>query len=128
MKNTGQKMQVAPGHLLLPPERWFASFVLERRRTQQTSSPSLLDHNYGPEGIALMAAGTVTAFPGQVIGCVGIVFLLSSGGHGPHFAAGYLLMGVGVLLVIPGSIRYVQRIYAGRRFRGDSPFVKRVRA
>jgi len=124
-KNTGQKMQVAPGHRLLPLERWFALFILERRRTHRTSSPSLLDQNYGPEGIALMAAGMVTAFPGQVIVCIGIVLLLASGGHGPLLVAGYWLMGTGVLLIIPGSIRYVQGIYAGRRFRGDRPFVKR---
>jgi hypothetical protein len=110
---------------LLPPERWFASFILERRRTRRTSSPSRLDQNYGPEGIALMAAGMVTAFPGQVIVCIGIVLLLASGDHGSLLTIAYWLMCVGVVLLLPGSIRYIQGIYAGRRFRGDRPFVKR---
>ena len=72
-----------------------------------------------------MAAGMVTAFPGQVIVCIGIVLLLASGDHGSLLTIAYWLMCVGVVLLLPGSIRYIQGIYAGRRFRGDRPFVKR---
>jgi hypothetical protein len=111
---------------LLPQERWFASYILERRRTHgNSSSTSRLDQNYGPEGIALMAAGFVTAFPGQVTACVGIILLIVSGDHGSVLTIAYWLMFVGVLLVSAGSIRYIQGVYAGRRFRGDRPFVKR---
>jgi hypothetical protein len=85
-----------------------------------------MEQNYGSQGIALMSAGMVTAFPGQVVGCIGIVLLLTSGDHGSILIAAYWTMGVGVLLVALGSIRYIQGVYAGRRFRGDRPFVKRT--
>jgi hypothetical protein len=68
----------------------------------------------------------VTAFPGQVIACIGIVLLFASGGHGSMLATAYWLMSAGVLLLVPGSIRYVQGIYAGRRFRENRPFVRRT--
>jgi hypothetical protein len=84
-----------------------------------------LEQNYGPEGITLIAAGMVTAFPGQVITLAGIIVLLASGGHGAAVSVGYWMMAAGVLLIITGSIRYVQGVYAGRRFRGDRPFAKR---
>ena len=83
-----------------------------------------VQRNYGLVGITLIAAGMATAVPGQVIVCIGIVLLLSSGDHGSLVVTAYLLMSVGVLLLIPGSIRYVQGIYAGRRYRGDRPFMK----
>jgi len=110
---------------LLPPERWFAAFILERQRTHRTPAILRIEQNYGPEGIALMAAGLFTALPGQLIGCIGIVLLLVSGDHGSLPGIGYSLMGLGVLLVVPGSMRYIQGSKAGRQFREDRPFVKR---
>jgi hypothetical protein len=64
-----------------------------------------MERNYGPEGIALNAAGIVTALPGQVIGCIGIALLLVSGSHGPLYGTALAMIAVGVILVILGSIR-----------------------
>jgi hypothetical protein len=111
---------------LLPHERWFASFILGRQRTRRTPAILRMEQNYGPQGIALMSAGMVTAFPGQLIGCIGIVLLLTSGGHGSALIVAFWTMGAGVLLAALGSIRYVRGVYSGRRFRGDRPFVKRT--
>jgi len=110
---------------LLPPERWFAAFILERQRNHRTTSVLRIEQNYGPEGIVLWAAGMVTVFPGQLIAVAGILLLLVAGGSGSLQLAGYWLMGVGVMMILLGSVRYVQGVRAGRVFRGDRPFVKR---
>lgn len=117
--------EIAGEHHLLPHERWFASLILERQRTHRTPPILRMEQNYGPEGIALMSAGMMTAIPGQIVVCVGIVLLLVSGDHSPLVAVAFATMGVGVLLAALGSIRYVQGVYAGRQFRGDRPFMKR---
>jgi hypothetical protein len=122
---TSDQRSVVPDHRLFPHERWFAAFILERQQSHRTPAILRMEQNYGPEGIGLMAAGLVTALPGQLIGCLGILLLLVSGGHGSLPGVGYLLMGLGVLLVVPGSLRYIQGSRAGRSFRGDRPFVKR---
>jgi len=52
--NSGQNMPVAPGHHLLPYERWSASLILERQRNHRNSAaprnPATLrmEQNYGP--------------------------------------------------------------------------------
>jgi hypothetical protein len=126
VSGAGDRGDLASGHHLLPHERWFASLILKRQRTHRTPAILRMEQNYGPEGIALMSAGMMTAFPGQIIGCVGIVLLLTSGDHGSVLTVAYWTMGAGVLLAALGSIRYVQGVYAGRRLRGDRPFVNRT--
>ena len=113
-------------HRLLPHERWFVSLVMKSRQAHQPSKSPRLDQNYGPEGISLIAAGFATAFPGQLAGCVGITLLIMFGsGGGSIVTVAFSLMGAGVLLGALGSVRYAQAGYAGRRFRGDRPFVRR---
>jgi len=124
-KNSGQKMQVAPGHWLLPPERWFASFILERQRTHRTPPILRAEQNYGPEGIALMAAAILWCLIGAVVGFVGMALLFLSDDHGPLLHPGYYIIFAGVVLEVPSLIRSIQGASAGRRFRGDRPFVKR---
>jgi hypothetical protein len=121
---TSDQRGVTPGHRLLPPERWFASFILERQRTNRTPAITRLEENYGPEGIALGAAAILSGLAGAVIGCVGLVLLFASGGHGPTLHPGYYLLFIAIVLECPAIIRAIQGIYAGRRFRGDRPFVK----
>jgi RHS repeat-associated protein len=50
---------------------------------------------------------------------------VSSGGHGPTLHPGYYLVFTATVLECPAIIRAIQGIYAGRRFRGARPFVKR---
>ena len=118
-------MSVAPGHHLLPHERWFASSTLERQRTHRTSDILRMEQNYGPEGITLWAAAVITVFPGQLIVVSGIAFMLASGGGGTLLTMGYSLDGFGVFLCLLGSIRAFQGIKAGRAFRDGRPFLKR---
>jgi hypothetical protein len=75
----GRNMAAAPGHRLLPHERWFASFILERQRTHRTPDILRIEQNYGQEGIALGAASMATLTPGVLIVGVGTVLVLISG-------------------------------------------------
>jgi len=120
--NGSQNMPVAPGHHLLPHERWSASFVLERQRTHRTSAILRIEQNYGPEGIALWAAGMITVFPGMLLGFLGFACLVASGGH-PWQLVNWLY-GIGVTLILLGEIRFIQGSKAGRTFRGGRPFLK----
>lgn len=124
--NAGEKIQVAPGYRLLPPERWFASFILERQRTHRTPAILRTEQNYGPEGIALLAAAILFGLCGAITGCCGFVFLFLADGHGPLVGLGYGCLFAAIVLECPAVIRGIQCASAGRRFRGDRPFVKRA--
>jgi hypothetical protein len=113
------------GHWLLPPERWFASAALERQRTHRTPTILRLEQNYGPEGIALLAAGVLLWLLGVAIAMVGVVVLFVSGGDGLTFRLGNYLLFAAMVVGVPAIVRAIQASYAGRRFRGDRPFVKR---
>jgi hypothetical protein len=122
--NSGQNMPVAPGHHLLPHERWSASFLLEWQRSHRTSAILRMEQNYGPEGIALIAAGLITVLPGMLLVVLGFACLVASGGHPLLLTLLYWLWGIGFILMFWGSIRSVQASKAGRAFRGGRPFVK----
>jgi hypothetical protein len=107
-------------HRLLPPERRFASVILERQRTHRTTAIVRMERNYGPEGISLMASAIFWGLTGGCIGCVGLILLFLSGDHGPLLRSGYWLMGVGIVLEFPAIIRAFQGIFVARRFRQDS--------
>ena len=119
-----RNMSVSAGYRLLPQERWFASWILERQRTHRTPDILRIEQNYGTEGIALWAAAVITVFPGQLIVVSGIVFMLASGGGGTLLTVAYSLDGFGVILCLLGSIRAFQGIRAGRAFRGNRLFQK----
>ncbi len=118
-------MSVAPGHHVLPHERWFASYILERQRTHRTPDILRIERNYGPVGIALGAASMATSTPGTLLGGVAIALMAASGGRPSLLTLGYKLGGVGVILILLGSIRLIQAIRAGRAFRGARPFERR---
>lgn len=119
-----RNMSVAPGHHLLPHERWFASLILERQRTHRTPDILRMEQNYGPEGITLWAATWITVFPAMLMVVSGIVFMLASDGGGTLLTVGYWLQGFGVIVILLGSIRLVQGIRSGRAFRDGRPFLK----
>ena len=120
----GVDMSLAPGHHLLPHERWFASSMLRRQSTHRTQAILRLEQNYGPAGMALTAAGMITAIPGQVVVISGIL-MLALGGDGALETFGFRLGGLGIAMILFGMIRYFQARTAGRVFRGDRPFVRR---
>jgi hypothetical protein len=121
----GKSVSLAPGHRLLPHERWFVSWVLERQRTHRGPDILRLEQNYGPVGMALWAAALITVFPGQLIVGSGIGVMLASGGGGILPTLGYALDGLGIILCLLGSIRTFQGIRAGRAFRDGRPFIRR---
>jgi cytochrome c biogenesis protein CcdA len=84
-----------------------------------------MEQNYGPEGIALIAAGLITVLPAMLLVLLGFVCLIASGGHPWLLTLLYWLYGIGFALMLWGSIRSVQASNAGRAFRGGRPFVKR---
>jgi hypothetical protein len=128
--NSGQNMPVAPGHHLLPHERWSASLILERQRNHRNSAaprnPATLrmEQNYGPEGIALWTAGMITVLPGMLLVVLGFACLVPASGHPWLLTLVSWLYGIGVILILLGSIRYFQCNRAGRTFRGGRPFLK----
>jgi hypothetical protein len=117
--------EIASGHYLTPPERWFASLILESRRNHQPSKSPRLDQNYGPEGIAVRSVGILWGLIGAVVGYVGIALLLLSDGHGPLLHLGYYICVVSMVLEVVSIIRSIQANVVGRRFRGGRPFVRR---
>ena len=80
---------------------------LERQRIPRTSAaprnPATLhmEQNYGPEGIALWAAGMITVFPGMLLGFLGFACLVASGGHPWQLVT--WLYGIGVTLILLGD-------------------------
>jgi hypothetical protein len=116
-------MAVLAGNRLLSPERRFASFIVERQRTHRTPPILRMERNYGPEGIAFMAASILSGLAGAAVGCTGFVLLLTSQGHGNLLHTGYYLMLAGIALECLAMTRAVQGIYAGRRFRVNRAFL-----
>ena len=120
----GKNMSPAPGHHLLPHERWFASYMLNRPRKSALENPSALrmEQNYGPVGMALFDACMITMFPGMFVGLLGMTLFIFNGDG--FETMGYRLSELGVILVLLGSIRLGQASKAGRAFRGDRPFIR----
>jgi hypothetical protein len=114
-------------HRLLPHERWLATLVVRRQQAHRPASVLRIEQNYGPDGIALWAAGYATTIPGELIAFIGILLLLLTSDRGRHPAAAYAVIGLGIVLLALSSVRFVQGIRAGRAFRGDRPFLKRSR-
>ena len=91
-------------------------------------SPDLGYSPHGAElrsgGIALWAAGMVTVLPGMLLVVLGFACLVPSGSHPWLLTLVNWLYGIGVILILLGSIRYLQCNRAGRTFRGGRPFLK----
>ncbi|MCU1362894.1 MAG: hypothetical protein JWM55_722 [Acidimicrobiaceae bacterium] len=109
---------VSPKLRLTPPERWFASWALERQGTLRTPTVLRLEKNYGPQGIALMAAGFVWFFTGWIVGVIGIVLLVISNTRDP--VSCYLIY-VAIIFEILVFIRCAQGVRVGRWHRANRP-------
>lgn len=118
-------MVFAPGHHLLPHERWFASSTLESQRTHRTPDVLRMEQNYGPEGITLWAAAMSTVLPGALMVLSGFAFMFASGRSRTLLTVGFSLDGLGATHCILGQIRAFQGIRAGRAFRDGRPLVRR---
>lgn len=109
---------LSPKPWLSPPERWAATWAINRQRTHRTPRVIRLETNYGPVGISLMAAGFVWFFIGWLLAVIGIALLIVSHGREPS------LLYLGIVFQIPVFIRCAQGVRVGRRHRGDRPFLK----
>ena len=110
---------------LSPPERWFASSILERQSAHRTSAILRLEQNYGRQGIAFLASAILLAAIGGLFGCAGVILLLLSRGQGTLESLGYGALIAAVVIQAPSATRSIQGIRVGRRFRGSRPYSKR---
>jgi hypothetical protein len=103
--------------LLLPHERWFASYLVERRAGPSPSIARLL-RVAGPEAVAFYASGLIDIASGMVIGCAGLLIygaVISFDSSTPAIVG--LLIGIGLALIVLGLIRTGQNRRAMERFR-----------
>jgi hypothetical protein len=103
---------------VLPPERWVASFILQRQQAHRTPAIRRMEQNYGREGIALMAAAMLSGLVGAAVGFIGIALLFLSGNHGSLLTAGYVLIFAGIALECPAVVRAIQGSTSAGAFAG----------
>jgi hypothetical protein len=73
--------------------------------------------------LAAGRAGRIYAFPFVLTGGL-LVFLTA--GHGPVAILGYFMLAIAMAMGSLGFVRSVQAGQAGKRHRGDRPFVRRT--
>jgi len=110
-----------PRHRLLPHERWLADAGARRGPAPQGSDRWRMQQNYGPEGLALVQAGFANLGPGWLIAIAGIV-LQFIGAGGSTLAD--ILIGIGLIIMVAGLVRYIQAGRAGRIYRNGRAFIR----
>ena len=109
------------GLLLLPYERPAA----ERAWEQYEKGPEARMHqNYGPEGLALLAAARADSRLAFGTGVVGLLLYTVLTGSGA--VVSYALLALAFAFAGVGIGRGFQAGAAGRHFRGGRPYVKRL--
>jgi hypothetical protein len=96
---------------MLPYERWMADAVARRQLVVRTERVQRFERNYGPGGVALLAAGMSSVVLGELIGLIGIALLRLTA------PVGLALIGVAALLIGFSLVRFGQGRRAGRAFR-----------
>lgn len=108
------------GRILLPYERSAA----ERAWEQYKKRPEARMHqNYGPEGMALLAAGRAGSTLTFGTGIVGLLLYAVLSGSGA--VVSYALLALAFAFAGVGIGRGFQAGAAGRRFRGARPYARR---
>ncbi len=111
-------------HRLLPHERWLADLSARSRArkglAKEGSARWSLEQNYGPEGLALMAAVYANLYPGLLAFIAGVAWLAADSAS---TAAGCLFL-VGILMLVAAVARAIQGAHAGRVYRNGRPFVR----
>lgn len=113
-------------HWLLPHERWLGRFLgrfAGRRADPPSDSRWRFQENYGPEGDAFLAAATADVVAAVILLFTGVILLEISADRGTLAAAGYWLLGLGILSGLVGVLRSIQLGHAGRVFRAGRPFI-----
>jgi hypothetical protein len=99
---------------LIGHERVLADAVVRRQAEVRSARVIRIEARFGPAGVRLLAAAMATVVAGELIGIVGAAVLIGS------ITAGWVLIGVGAVLVALSSIRFVQAGRAGRDYRRSS--------
>jgi len=124
MRTNAPKPPPPRHHRLMPYERrladWGARSRARRGPAREGSARWSLEQNYGPEGLALIAAVYANLYPGLVIFLAGVVWLTVGAASA---AAGCLLL-VGVLILLVAMARGIQGARAGRAYRNGRPFIR----
>lgn len=109
------------GHLLLPNERVLIVRILRKRGAIDSYRLSRKGAEMGQEGSLLFVASLATIFPGAVIVCLGILFLIASAASGGVLEDfGYGAIMVGIVALILGCSRLMQGVMIARmEKRGD---------
>jgi hypothetical protein len=106
---------------LAPHERWLADSGARRGPAQEGTLRWRAQQNYGPDGIALLIAGSADTFCGWLIGMAGIVWLVVDGGAS---SGADWLVTAGCLIALAGLVRSIQAARAGRSYRDGRPFLR----
>lgn len=110
--------ELVPGRHLFLLERMLAKFFLSQRASYPPDDK--LNQTYGPEGLVLYGAGGIYVLFLSLGVFSGLGLLLASGGHPPLDPLGYWLIAAGIVIGIPGVVRFLQAAEAGKRFRNGS--------
>ena len=78
--------------------------------------------NYGPEGDVLLTAYTADFSVAFLLCCLGAALFSARSSPGSLAAAGYCILGAGILIGLLGMFRVMQLADAGRNFRAGRPF------
>jgi hypothetical protein len=114
---------LARGHHLLPHERRSAESWLRSQAANRTAGVLQFEQNYGPSGIALIAAGFASIWPAVTIASIRFFAVLAAS-NDSLFRLGYTLICVGMVLSLPGFFRLRQAAKSGRTFRDGRPLLK----
>lgn len=120
-------VSVSTKRWLLPHERWLGGFAGRVTDPPPGGTRWTFQQNYGPDGDVFLAATAADVFAAVILLFIGVILLGTSGTEGPLSAAGYWLMGIGILSGLVGILRAVQGSHAGRIFGAGRPFIRRGR-
>lgn len=110
-----------PGIPLLPHERWFARWGINRQEINQARGrPVLARVNYGPVGNVLLFATFAWALPGMAVAV--LTLLVAFATMAAPIAYWFYL--ASLLIMAPGVFRAIQARKAGQRFRNGRPYQK----
>jgi len=101
----------------LPHERWFATYLVERRAGPSPSTARLL-RGAGPEAVVFYASALIDLAIGMLIGVAGLLIygvVIFADSATPPIVG--VLIGIGLLLIALAIVRSSQNSRAGRRFR-----------
>lgn len=103
--------------LMTPIENRVLAWAVSRQAGHKTSTVAKTQEQYGVIGTAMLLLAALWAGVAAVFCLVGPLVLIGTGASGPGGRVGYVLLGIGILIVCIAAVRYGQAISGGRRSR-----------